>query len=114
MSSFQIINEKRFPLKVKDIKDNVDLLDYYRWEHRVTIGSGFHKYMIFLDNLKQVVYIEDVTNGNLEEIEDEPLWEAIFRWVTEHKFLEVLMPLAKPPGYNKCKIRTMNEIIKVR
>jgi hypothetical protein len=100
MSEFYIVNEKRFPLPVETpVSDaeacNLDLLPYYRWEHRATIGRRGRRYMVFLDNLKQTAYIEDTTNG-LEKIEDENLWKSIFYFATEKGFLMVIPPLMKP------------------
>jgi len=94
MSGFYLINEKRFPLKV-DKNYNVDLLPYYRWEHRVTIGYNGKRFMAFIDQLKQALYIEELTT-KLEKIGDEELWTALFRWATEKGYLMVLPPLFKP------------------
>jgi len=113
MPEFQLINEKRFPLKIKDMSDNVDMLDYYRWEHRVTVAWQMRRFMVFLDNLKQSVYIEEITDGNVLQLNDDSLWESIFKWVTEKGYLSVIPPLPKPPGYNKSKIQVVGEKIRV-
>jgi hypothetical protein len=113
MSSFQVVDEKRYPLRVKDLTDNVDLLDFYRWEHRVTVSRNFSKYMVFIDNLKNVLYVEEITNGIPEQIEDDSLWEAIHNWTERKGFLNVMPPLPKPPGYSKCKVNAMSPAIKI-
>ena len=100
MSGFYIINEKRFPLEVEN-RTNSDLLPYYRWEHRVTVGYNGRRFYVFLDNLKQTAYIEEMTT-RLEKIEDDNLWESLSRWATEKGFLMFMVPLMKPKsGDNK-------------
>jgi hypothetical protein len=94
MSGFYLINEKRFPLQVETFQ-NKDLLPYYRWEHRVTIGYNGKRYIAFIDQLKQALYIEEF-NTKLEKVADEELWAALFRWATEKGYLMVLAPLFKP------------------
>lgn len=113
MSDFKIANEKRFPLVVTNSTDNVDLLDYYRWEHRVTISYGFKKFMVFLDNLTSSLYIEEITTGNLETINDDSLWSSLFKWATDKGFINILPPLPKPPGYTKSKLRLMEKKISI-
>jgi len=93
MSRFYLVNEKRFPLQVEQ-GTNVDLLPYYRWEHRVTIGYNGKRYMVFLDNLKQNIYIEDITLG-IEKIKDDSLWEAVFEFATQKGYLMMFPPLIK-------------------
>ena len=118
MSEYQIVNERRFPLKVKSMNDNVDLLPYHRWEHRVTVGRNGKRYMVFLDNLGigdgPKLYIEEITNGHAERIEDESLFQSIFRWVTAKGFVSVQPPLFKAVGYEgKDKNKYMHKEIKV-
>ena len=90
MPGFYIVNEKRFPMPVH--AKVPDLLPYYRWEHRVTLGYNGRRYVVFLDNLKQTVYIEDATIG-LEKIEDDSLWSALFMFATENDYLMMMPPL---------------------
>ncbi len=92
MSEFQILDERRFPLKMDNTKD---LLAYWRWEHRVTLGQGARDFMVFVDNLSGSVYIEEVIGGHLEKIYDDSLHEAIVRFAEEKDFLEILIPLLK-------------------
>ena len=100
MSRFYLVNEKRFPLPAKtpvtkgEQNVNVDLLPYYRWEHRVTIGHGTKRYMVFLDNLTNTAYIEDCTQ-NLEKIEDQNLWEALIQFAQINGYLDIMPPMVK-------------------
>lgn len=113
MSEFQLINEKRFPLKVRDSSDNVDLLPYYRWEHRVTLGYRGRRFMVFLDNLNSAAFVEEITSGSLEKIADDKMWGAVFKEATSRGYLNIFPPLSKPVGYNKSKINTLSKEIKI-
>jgi hypothetical protein len=100
VSRFYIVNEKRFPLPVQsspegsNIACNKDLLPYYRWEHRVTLGYNGKRYLVFLDNLEQSIYVEEFT-GSLEEVKDDKLWEALVTFASQKGFLCMLPPLLK-------------------
>jgi len=113
MSEYKIINERRFPLKVHSINDNNDLLEYHRWEHRVTIGRRGKRYMVFLDNLENTIYIEEITSGSLEQIDDDPLLESLSRFAASKGFLAILPPLPKPREYNQKGQKTLSPPIKV-
>jgi hypothetical protein len=73
---------------------NLDLLPYYRWEHRVTIGYNGRRYMVFLDNLNNTAYVEDCTH-DLKKIEDESLWQALIRFATTNGYLDMMVPMTK-------------------
>jgi hypothetical protein len=100
MPGFYLVNEKRFPLPVNvalangEENVNVDLLPYYRWEHRVTIGYQGKRYMIFLDNLKQMAYVEDCTHS-LKKIEDQSLWRALVQFAQSQGYLNIMPPMVK-------------------
>ncbi len=94
MSGFYIINEKRFPLQVENFS-NVDMLPYYRWDHRVTLGYNGRRFIVFIDNLKQEIYIEEYTT-KLEKISDDSLWKGLFEYATQKGFLMILSPMLKP------------------
>lgn len=99
MPRFYLVNEKRFPLPVDTpVRGregvNQDLLPYYRWEHRVTVGCNGRRYMIFLDNLKHQAYVEDATNG-LEKINDEELWRELVDFATSNGYLMLMPPMMK-------------------
>jgi hypothetical protein len=122
LSAFQIIDEKRYPLKTFTASDNVDLLPFYRWEHRVTVAYKGKRYMAFLDNepvSRQemgIVYIEDITSGELKQIKDDDLFEELSTWVSENGFLNLMMPIPKPVDYNmsnKQKVTIQSPIIRI-
>jgi hypothetical protein len=93
MSQFQILDEKRYPLKIKDI--NKDILPYWRYEHRVTIGASLRKFMAFVDNLTCKLYIEEITDGHLKIIEEETIWHDLYRFCDEKGFCNMLQPMLK-------------------
>jgi len=93
MQDFQVLDEKRYPLKVKDL--NKDLLPYWRFEHRVTVGRSFKKYMVFVDSLEAKIYIEEITDGNLNLVEDEQTWHAVFNFVKEKGYCNMMVPIMK-------------------
>jgi len=102
MSEFYLVNEKRFPLPVRApsskedgvLSVNEDLLPYYRWEHRVTVGYNGRRYMAFLDNLKETIYVEDCTE-DLKTIDDDNLWHAVVHFAQEHGYLNMMPPIMK-------------------
>lgn len=93
MQDFQILDEKRYPLNIKDVKK--DLLPYWRYEHRVTLGRNFKEFMVFVDNLQSKVFIEEITGGNLSVVEEENLWHELHRFAQEKGFCSIMMPLMK-------------------
>jgi len=99
MSEYQLLDEKRYPLKVREVIDNANLLSYYRWEHRVTIGYNGRRFMVFIDNLGTgkgpILYIEEITSGSSEKIKDESLFQSLIKFATEKGFLGVFPPLWK-------------------
>jgi hypothetical protein len=90
---FQILDEKRYPLKVKTpLKD---LSPVWRFEHRATIGYTTREFMIFVDNLKQTAHIEEITGGHLEEVKDNSLHESLTNFAKEKGFLDFMIPFLK-------------------
>ena len=112
LQEFQILDEKRYPIKTVNNRTAMnkkyrawvdprftnkdDLLSFWRWEHRATIGRNAREYMVFVDQLKQVLYIEEITGGHLEEIKDDSLFEALLNFVTEKEFGSMQIPILKP------------------
>jgi hypothetical protein len=92
MHEFKIIDEKRYPLNIVKM-DTTDVLDYYRWEHRVTVGYRGRRFIVMIDNLKHEVYVEEIA-VQLHVIEDR-LRQAIIHWANANGFLNVLIPLYK-------------------
>ncbi len=102
MSRFYLVNEKRYPLPVHTALPgsngescNVDLLPFYRWEHRVTLGHNGKRYMVFLDNLLNKAYIEEDTSNGIQKIKDENLAKALGKFATSKGYLMVMPPMMK-------------------
>ena len=91
MSCFTIVDERRYPLKIN--QDN--MIDFYRWEHRVTLGYRGRRLMVFLDNLVSTIYVEEVTAGGLEYIKDDKLVESVKRYAKANGFLNLMPPMMK-------------------
>lgn len=90
---FQILDEKRYPLKVNTILK--DFSPVWRFEHRATLGYNTREFMVFIDNLKQSAHIEETTGGHLEEVTDDSLHEALTNFAQEKGFLDFMLPLMK-------------------
>jgi len=108
MSKFQILDERRWPLKTVDSADTAsmpsswqgemqfkDLLPYWRWEHRATLGWGVREFMVFVDQARQSIHIEEITGGHLEAVEDDSLFEALLRFAQDNNFCDIMPPLIK-------------------
>lgn len=89
---FQILSTRRFPLQVNN---ESDLLPYYRYEHRATIGWNTREFMVFVDHLLQSSHIEEITGGHLEKIDDEELFKALQYFAFERDFMEVGPPFLR-------------------
>jgi len=109
VSKFQILNERRFPLKTIDsadtahmpstwnVKDkNKDLLPFWRWEHRVTLGWNAREFMVFIDQVRQSIHIEEITGGHLETVADDNLFESLLNFAQTKGFCEIIAPMMKP------------------
>ena len=108
MSKFQILNERRFPLKTIDSTNTPkmpsywnaknqykDMSPFWRWEHRATLGYGVREFMVFVDQVKQTIHIEEITGGHLEAVSDDSLFEALLKFAQEKEFCEIMMPIIK-------------------
>jgi len=110
MPKFQILNERRFPLKTIDSADigrmpnwktndsinYKDLLPFWRWEHRVTLGWNAKEFMVFVDQVRQSIHIEEITGGHLEVVVDDSLFEALLKFAQEKGFCDIMSPIIKP------------------
>jgi len=92
--SFQLLDAKRYPLKVESILK--DMLPYWRWEHRGTIGHNAQTFIVFADTLNGNIHIEEISGGHLEVVKDDSLFNALKMFATEKNLLEVKMPIFKP------------------
>lgn len=99
MQEFKIIDEKRYPLNIHQF-NNKDLLPYYRFEHRVTVGYRGRRFIAFVDQMLGNVYIEEITEGQLNTIDDDSMFEALRTWIDEKGFFAIIQPIMKPVGYN--------------
>jgi len=97
MSEFYIKDEKRYPLNVKSADSaKADLLPYFRWEHRATLGYSTREFMVFTDTFQQKVYIEEIVGGHLEVVNDDNLHKSLVQYSAEKGFLGVFQPILKP------------------
>jgi hypothetical protein len=98
MHKFQVTNNKREPLDVVNLQqsDNGNL-DFYRWEKRgVVRNTQSHKeYLVFVDNLTQQIYIEELDVGQLSRIEEEELFDELFSFATIKGLTDIMMPISK-------------------
>ena len=92
MQSIQIIEEIREPL---NISNEDQTLTYYRWEKRAILGYRGRRFLVFVDNLTVNTYIEEITSGNLEYIEDDSLHQELSMFANSKGFLTMLLPLQK-------------------
>jgi len=108
MSKFQILDERRFPLKTVDSADiakmptfwpgknkGKDMSPFWRWEHRVTLGWGTREFMVFVDQIRQTIHIEEISGGHLEAVEDDSLFESLLNFAQTKQFCEIMMPIMK-------------------
>lgn len=79
---FKIINKNTFFLKGTG----------NRFFHLATITFSVREFMVFMDTYKNKVYIEEVTGGSLNFIEDESLAKDLENFAKENKILEIKTP----------------------
>ena len=101
MSRIQILDERKYPMP--HMKQN-DGLPYYRWEHRATLGRRGRTFIVFLDNgiykndiwvKMPQAYIEEITYGRLDKINDDQLFMELHKYAEEMGLIEIQFPLAK-------------------
>ena len=64
--------------------------------HLATVTYNIREFMCFVDTISQKVYIEEISGGHLEFIEDDSLAQALASFLTEAKILDMtkrLLPL---------------------
>ena len=110
MPKFQILDETRYPLKTIDSISTgempqwnfenkfKDMLPYWRWEHRVTLGWNTREFMVFIDQVRQSIHIEEISGGHLEAVVDDNLFEALLRFAKSKGFCDIMPPIMKPHG----------------
>ena len=72
-SSFRLINTDQFVLP----------RTHDRFVHLATISYGFREFMYFLDKNQGTTYVEEITGGSLNKIEDDSLWYALYKFLEE-------------------------------
>jgi len=64
-----------------------------RWIHIATVHHGLREYMCFADRSNNKMYIEEITGGSLEFIDDDSLAQGLADFVTDRCVLDVTKPL---------------------
>jgi hypothetical protein len=95
LSSFKIIDSRRFPLEYPG--DNLSSKDYYRFEHKATISLGIRRYMVVVDQLTQNIHYHDITSGTDQTIEDDQIFNELNEFCEEQGLLSMQMPIFKNP-----------------
>jgi hypothetical protein len=100
MPGIKILDERRYPLPMM----NKDLLPYYRFEHRATLGRNGKTYIVMVDNgiimganyiENPTCWVEDFSSGTLVKIKDDELWSELVRFIEEKGFHNVIIPMMK-------------------
>lgn len=96
------MDEKRYPIKPHL---GEDILDYWRFEHRVTLQENGRQFLVIVDNgiiinneytENPKLYIEELTvTGKLIVVEEDELHEELIDYAQEHGFCNILPPLPK-------------------
>lgn len=81
----KIINSNRFFLNVPAQPN--------QWLHLATVQHGLREYMCFQDKLTEEVYIEEVTGGLLEKIEDDSLAQDLENFLAYNNILNINRPI---------------------
>jgi len=59
-----------------------------QWMHLASVHYGVREFMCFIEVSTQKVYIEEVTGGSLEFINDDMLAEELAAFLREHNILD--------------------------
>lgn len=63
-----------------------------RFLHLASVSAGVKEYMCFIDNLTQKTYIEEISGGHLEFIEDDFLAFELSKFLEEEGVLQINKP----------------------
>jgi hypothetical protein len=96
MSKFIIKDERRYPF-VPHIGN--DALSYWRFDHRATIEYQARIFMVFADNFRGTMHIEEITTGDLKIVEEDELHAELTRFAREKGFLEIMIPIPKDKAH---------------
>lgn len=64
-----------------------------RFLHLATVHNGVREFMCFVDRFSRQVYIEEITGGQLEFINDDSLAQGISDFLTDKNLLDMTKPL---------------------
>lgn len=64
-----------------------------RWLHLATVHDSVREFICFADRLTNQIYIEEITGGHLEMIEDDKLAEGLHEFLVYHRVLNMNRPL---------------------
>lgn len=59
--------------------------NHERWLHLATIQKGVREFMLFVDLQTSKAYIEEITGGSLEKIEDDQLHQDLVKFCELHQ-----------------------------
>lgn len=92
---FQILDSKKYPLHVRAFTKQEDLLNFWRFEHRATVGWNTREFMVFVDQVALATYIEEISGGHLEKVTDDSLHTALTNFAFRHGYMEATPPIPK-------------------
>jgi hypothetical protein len=98
MSNFQLLDERRYPLNVRQAYDD-KTLPYYRWEHRLTLGHNGRQFVVFIDALVGQAYCEETTKGELEVVLESGLWNELVDYAQDNGYLSMIMDVIPKPTH---------------
>lgn len=58
-----------------------------RFKHLATVLCGTREYIAFIDLRGGTTYIEEITGGHLEQIQDDTLWTELAAFLQEKQIL---------------------------
>jgi hypothetical protein len=93
---FKLIDTNRFYIAVAGHPE--------RFIHLFSIMYGLKEFIGMLDRATAKIYINDITSGNPEEIEDEKLFMDLMKFCAEKKLITIqagLPPEEQPFAINK-------------
>jgi hypothetical protein len=89
----KFLNKNKFPL------NNTN----GRYFHLATIEHGVREFMCFVDRSTGKIFIEEITGGHLDFIEDDQLANALSEFCTMHGILNANQPFIPDEQWHKMK-----------
>jgi len=81
-----------------------------RYLHLATLHNGIREYMCFAEVGAQKIYIEEITGGSLQFIEDEALAGALHEFLREAGVLDINKPLLPDKVWQKLKPNATRQV----